>query len=202
MILSHKGKTPQIDPSAVVAPTATICGDVTIGPNCRIMHGATLIAEGGRITIGEQCIVLENAVIRSNRNHSTEIGKYCLIGPNAHVVGCTLEDSVFIATGAAIFHGAHACEGAQVRINGVLHVKSRLEAGAMVPIGWVAVGDPARIFSPHQHDEIWAIQKPLNFPLTVYGLEREEADMQKITGRLAEALGSHREDSILASDSA
>jgi len=200
MIISHEGKTPQIDPSAFVAPTAAICGDVTIGPKCRIMHGAAVIAEGGRISIGEQGIVLENAVIRSGRNDSTEIGKYCLIGPNAHVVGCTLEDSVFIATGAAVFHGARACEGSEVRINGVLHVKSRLEAGAMVPIGWVAVGDPARIFAPDRHDEIWTIQKPLNFPLTVYGYDREVATMQKITGRLAQALGSHRDDSILASD--
>ena len=197
MILSHAGKMPQIDSSAIVAPTATICGDVTIGPNCRIMHGATLIAEGGGITIGEQCTVLQNAVIRSSRNHSTEIGNYCLIGPNAHVVGCSLEDSVFIATGAAVFHGARACEGSEVRINAVLHVKSRLKAGAVVPIGWVAVGDPAQIFSPDRHDEIWTVQKPLNFPLTVYGYEREEADMQKITGRLAQALGSHREDSVI-----
>ncbi len=197
MILSHAGKAPKIDPSAVVTPTATICGDVTIGPNCRIMHGAAVIAEGGHITLGEQGIVFENAVIRSNRNHSTKIGKYCLIGPNAHVVGCTLEENVFIATGAAIFHGARACEGSQVRINGVLHIKSRLEAGAIVPIGWVAVGDPAQIFSPDRHDDIWAIQKSLNFPLTVYGYEREEASMQKITGRLAENLASHRDDSIV-----
>ena len=197
MILSHLGKAPQIDSSAVIAPTATICGDVTIGPNCRIMHGAAVIAEGGRITIGEQCIVLENAVVRSNQKHSLNIGKYCLIGPNAHVAGCTLEDSVFIATGAAIFHGARACKGSEVRINGVLHIKSRLEAGAIVPIGWVAVGDQARIFSPDRHEDIWAIQKLLNFPLTVYGYEREEADMQKITGRLAEALASHRDDSVV-----
>ena len=197
MILSHAGKAPKIDPSAVVTPTATICGDVTIGPNCRIMHGAAVIAEGGHITLGEQGIVFENAVIRSNRNHSTKIGKYCLIGPNAHVVGCTLEENVFIATGAAIFHGARACEGSQVRINGVLHIKSRLEAGAVVPIGWVAVGDPAQIFSPDRHDDIWAIQKSLNFPLTVYGYEREVASMQKITGHLAENLASHRDDSIV-----
>lgn len=197
MILSHAGKTPKIDPSAVVTPTATICGDVTIGPNCRIMHGAAVIAEGGHITLGEQCIVFENAVIRSNRNHATKIGKYCLIGPNAHVVGCTLEENVFIATGAAIFHGARACEGSQVRINGVLHIKSRLEAGAVVPIGWVAVGDPAQVFSPDRHEDIWAIQKPLNFPLTVYGYEREVASMQKITGRLAGNLASHRDDSII-----
>jgi carbonic anhydrase/acetyltransferase-like protein (isoleucine patch superfamily) len=198
MILCHDGKTPEIDPSAYIAPTATVCGDVTIGPNCRVMHGAAVIAEGGQINIGAQVIVFENAVVRSNIRHPTTIGDYCLIGPNAHVVGCSVEDEVFIATGVAIFHGARLCKGSQVRINGVVHIKSRLEAGVVVPIGWVAVGDPAQIFSPDQHDEIWAIQKPLNFPLTVYGYEREEAGMQKITGRLAEALASHRDDSIVS----
>jgi len=42
----------------------------------------------------------------------------------------------------------------------------------MVPIGWVAVGDPAHILPPDQHDAIWAIQKPLDFPATAYGLSR------------------------------
>ena len=85
MILTHNGKAPQIDPSAYVAPTATVCGDVTLGPHARIMFGATLIAEGGQIEIGKNCIVLENAVIRSTARESTQIGDYCLIGPNAHL---------------------------------------------------------------------------------------------------------------------
>jgi carbonic anhydrase/acetyltransferase-like protein (isoleucine patch superfamily) len=104
MLILHKGKKPEVHSSAYVAPTATICGDISIGPNCRIMHGASIIAEGGRISVGEQCIIFENAVVRSNADHSASIGNNCLIGPNAHVVGCTVEDEVFIATGAAIFH--------------------------------------------------------------------------------------------------
>jgi carbonic anhydrase/acetyltransferase-like protein (isoleucine patch superfamily) len=198
MILSHNGKEPEIDPLVFIAPSATIWGDVNIGPNCRIMHGAAIIAEGGCISIGEQCIIFENAVIRSNSKHSASIGKYCLIGPNAHVVGCTVEDEVFVATGAAIFHGAHLGKGSEVRVNGVVHVKSRLPAGETLPIGWVAVGNPAKLLSPDQHNTIWELQKPLNFPLTVYGFDREEASMEKITRRLAESLGSHMEDSLIS----
>jgi hypothetical protein len=41
-----------------------------------------------------------------------------------------------------------------------------------VPIGWIAVGDPPQILSPDRHDEIWAVQKPLNFPEWVYGSTR------------------------------
>ena len=51
MLISHKGKKPEVHSLAYIAPTATICGDVTIGPNCRVMHGASIIAEGGKIIL-------------------------------------------------------------------------------------------------------------------------------------------------------
>jgi hypothetical protein len=44
--------------------------------------------------------------------------------------------------------------------------------GAVVPIGWVAVGNPAATFPPSEHEQIWAVQKTLDFPGTVYGVER------------------------------
>src|SRR2546429_9496494 len=124
MILTYSGKKPTIDPTAYVAPTATVCGDVSIGAHCRIMFGACLVAEGGSIKIGTHCIVLENAVIRSTSRHSARIGDHCLIGPNAHVTGCTLKDEVFIATGAAGFSRG-GFEGAQGgRCYGVGHLKA------------------------------------------------------------------------------
>lgn len=194
MLQSHAGKSPQVHDSAYVAPNAMVCGDVRIGPGCRVMHGAQVIAEGGSIEIGAECIVMENAVLRSTSRHSLAIGDNCLIGPNAHVVGCTVGDEVFIATGAAVFHGARIGKGAEVRIHAVVHLKTALPEGATVPIGWVAVGEPAQILPPHEHDKIWESQKPLNFPLTVYGIAREEADMVRITRGLAAQLGSHAGD--------
>lgn len=198
MILTHQQKRPKIHPTAYIAPTVTICGDVTIGAHCRIMHGAALIAEGGQIVIGDYGIVFENAALRSNAAHSLTIGNYCLVGPQAHLVGCAVEDEVFIATGAAVFHGAVLEKGSEVRIHAVVHLKTRLLAGTTVPIGWIAVGDPAQLFPPDQHDAIWEVQKPLNFPLTVYGLDRSEATMEKITRILSEALSSHADDLIFS----
>jgi carbonic anhydrase/acetyltransferase-like protein (isoleucine patch superfamily) len=199
VIISHQGKTPRIAGSAYIAANAVICGEVVIGEHCRIMHGAQVIAEGGAITIGKECIVMENAVLRSTARHSLSIGNNCLVGPNAHVVGCRIEDEVFIATGAAIFHAAKVGRGSEVRVNGVVHLKTNLAAGTIVPIGWVAVGDPATVLPPDQHDKIWTVQEPLNFPLTAYGIDRSEADMVKITRRVAEALASHAEDEVVTS---
>ncbi|MFZ6645016.1 gamma carbonic anhydrase family protein [Undibacterium sp. TJN25] len=197
MIITHDNKTPRIDPSAYVAPNAVVCGDVSIGAGCRILYGAQLIAESGSISIGRECIVMENAVLRSSAEHALSIGNHCLIGPQTHVVGCTIEDEVFVATGAAIFHSARLGKGSEVRINGVVHIKTHVAAGAFVPIGWVAVGTPAQMFAPHEHDKIWDVQKTLDFPLTVYGFERADADMVKITQRLSHKLAAHKDDTLV-----
>src|SRR5258708_17438279 len=121
------------------------------------MYGAQVIAESGSISIGRECIVMENAVLRSSARHPLSIGNNCLIGPNAHVVGCTVEDEVFIATGAAIFHSARLGQGSEVRINGVVHLKIHLAAGDTVPIVWVAVVNPAQELSPCEQQRILGV---------------------------------------------
>ncbi len=200
VILEHLGKRPNIDPSAYVAPSATVCGDISVGPHACIMHGASIVAEGGAVEIGEYCIILENAVVRSTAKHSATIRKHTLIGPNAHVVGCTVEECVFIATGAAVFHGAHLEARCEVRVNGVVHTRTRVPRDSTVPIGWVAVGDPATILPPDQHDEIWSKQQPLNFVRTVYGIERPsegQTIMPEITRHLAQVYASHKKDKVI-----
>jgi hypothetical protein len=88
-----------------------------------------------------------------------------------------------------------------VRINGIVHLRTVVPPETTVPIGWVAVGDPAHLFSPDQHDQIWAIQEPLNFPHTVYGIERAPTGqpiMPEVTRRVSATLASHQDDIIRA----
>ena len=96
MFISLNNHSPQVHDSAWVAPDATICGNVTIGPSARVLYGARIIAEGGAIDIGAHTIIMENAVVRSTSRHSTRISAHCLVGPCAHLVGCTIEEEVFI----------------------------------------------------------------------------------------------------------
>lgn len=203
MITAYGEYRPRIDREAWVAPDATVSGDVTIGAGSRVMHGARLVAEaGGSIRLGRHCIVLENAVIRAGPRHPCRIGDHCLVGPNSHVVGADIADEVFIATGAAIFHGAVIGRGAEIRVNGTVHLRSHLAAGATVPIGWIAVGNPAEILPPDRHDAIWALQKPLDFPGFVYGFDRGTPElMREVTMRLSERLGMHRDEVIARGDS-
>ncbi len=190
---SHRGSTPRVDPTAYVAPTAVLCGDVDVGPGARILFGAVVTGEDGSVTIGENSVVMENALVRGRASSPTIIGANVLIGPHAHVNGVVIDDDAFIATGAALFPGSRVGSGAEVRIHGVVHVNTVLPDEAVVPIHWVAVGDPVQLFSPDRHDEIWAVQKELDFPGTVYGLPRDAAPGVRMR-RQSEWFGAHLDD--------
>jgi carbonic anhydrase/acetyltransferase-like protein (isoleucine patch superfamily) len=197
VLIEHEGKRPQVADTAYVAPNAVVCGDVTIGDESRVLFGAVLTAEGGAIELGSRCIVMEQAVLRGRAGHAARLGDNVLVGPHAHVNGAEIERDVFLATGVSVFPGARIGARSEVRINAVVHVNSSLPAGTTVPIGWVAVGDPAQLFPPHAHDELWPVQREMDFPRTVFGIDRDELTMEKVARAYAERFGRHRGDRLL-----
>lgn len=197
MLIEHQGKRPVVAASAYVAPNAVLCGDVSVGESARILFGAVVTADGGRVEIGACTVVMEQALVRGRAGHPARLGDHVLVGPHAHVNGATLEDEVFLATGTSIFPGARIGRGAEVRVNAVVHANSRLAPGALVPIGWIAVGDPAQLFSPERHEELWAVQRELDFPGTVFGLAREKATMKRVTVRYVKLFEPHRNDRLV-----
>ncbi|MFJ8935419.1 gamma carbonic anhydrase family protein [Streptomyces sp. NPDC102365] len=199
MLIEHRGQRPVVPASAYVAPSAVLCGAVTLGEGTRVLHGAVLTAEDGEVRTGADVVIMENALVRGRRRHPAIIGNAVLIGPHAHVNGARVEDEVFVATGASAFPGAVVGAGSELRINSVLHTNSVLPPGTVVPIGWIAAGAPrARLFSPDQHDELWQVQSELDFPGTVYGVPRGTS-MRDIMARQSEHFGAHLDDRIVDS---
>lgn len=179
-----------VHPSASVAVSATVIGDVTVGANSRILHGAVIDAGDGKITLGDHVIVMEQAVLRATSRFPLSVGDHCLIGPHASISGATIESQVFIATGASVFPAASIGTGSEVRINGVVHLRTVLATASTVPIGWVAVGDPAVILPPGEHDAIWQVQRELDFPGFVFGVDRTATDaMVQLTEKYSRYLG-------------
>jgi gamma-carbonic anhydrase len=193
MLIEHRGAAPQVHPSAYVAPTAVLAGRVRIGPDARILYGAVLTAEDGQIEVGARTVVMENALVRGRAGHPATLAEDVLVGPHAHVNGARIGAGCFLATGAALFPGCVLGPDCEVRIHGVVHVNSTLPAGSTVPIGWVAVGDPAQVYPPGQHDQIWAVQEPLDFPGTVYGVRRDTPARERMA-RQAAWLAAHAAD--------
>jgi hypothetical protein len=67
----------------------------------------------------------------------------------------------------------------------------------VVPIKWIAIGDPVQLFPPEKHEELSVVLRGLNFSMTVYGVDPATPDrMMEVTRRLSDALGAHRGDII------
>ncbi|MGP6175824.1 gamma carbonic anhydrase family protein [Microbacterium sp. A196] len=198
MLYEHLGARPRIDDTAVIAPTAVISGDVQIGPGCQVLHGAVITAEGGPITLGEYVIVMENALIRATAANAVRIGDHTLVGTLASIAGATVGEEVFFASGARVFNGSIVGGRCEIRVNAIVTRRAVLPEGTVVPIGWVAVGDPVQLFSPDQADAIAAAQPDLDFPGHVFGVDRDTPDlMVQLTERYATSLARHADDRML-----
>src|SRR5947208_16790722 len=88
MIIEYKGKRPKISPSAFVAPTAILIGDVTVGDEASIWWGAVLRSaqNANPIMVGARTSVQENCVIHSGEA-PTIIEEDCTLGPGAIIQG-------------------------------------------------------------------------------------------------------------------
>ena len=194
---------PSVHPEAYVAPTAVLSGQVTIGQGSCIMHGAVVAAEGGPVTIGDNCVIMENSVLRGTLRHSLIMADHVLVGPHAHLTGCGVAEEVFIATGAKVFNGAQMGRASSVALGGVVHIGCIVPPLTRIPIGWVAVGDPARIYPPGEAEPIRAgiAEVGGGFLPFVFGVEdagdrREQmrAALQRYTTAIARR---HRQDEVI-----
>ena len=91
---------------------------------------------------------MEHAVFRGTPRHPLTVGDHVLAGPHSYLTGCTVGDEVFIATGAKVFNGAQMGRASSVALGGAVHIGCVVPPETRIPIGWVAVGDPARLYPP------------------------------------------------------
>ncbi|MET7999084.1 gamma carbonic anhydrase family protein [Amycolatopsis sp. NPDC005232] len=196
VFIEHQHRHPRVDKSAYIAPTAVLCGDITVGPHSRVLFGAVLTAEGGPVEIGAHCVIMEHAVLRGSLRHPVRLGDHVLVGPHAHLSGCVVEGNARVATGAMLYNGARIGSGADVGFGAVVHVNTVVPPGTAVPIGWFAGGDPVRLIPPQQWERITAVMEPLDYQGTVFGVTEAPGEpvMTRIAQRYARALALHRYD--------
>lgn len=206
MLVKHRGKVPQVDPSAYVAPTATLVGDVRVGPRARIMYGAVLDAEGAHIEIGEACVVAENAVLRATAvadpPHPVVLADHVFVSPQATLLGCRVERCAYLATGITVLQGASIGPGAVVAVGALVHARAAVPAEFFVPPMTVAVGEPLRVLGPDQPDELAAAIRDVNFAAVAFGVEAEWTDRiaryERITEVRVVEFGAHADDEVIA----
>ncbi len=146
MLLAYRGKTPKIHPTAFVASTATIVGDVEIGEESSIWFGAVIRGDNGPIRIGARTSVQDNAVVHVSAGCSTIVGNDVTIGHAAVMEDCSIADRVLVGSNAVILNGATIGEGTLVAAGSVVAAK------AEIPARVVAAGSPATVKKPLEGD--------------------------------------------------
>ena len=130
---------PQIHETAYVAPDAVVIGRVTIGAEASVWPGAVLRGDHGYITVGARTSVQDGTIVHCTANHPTIIGDDCVVGHNAHLEGCVVEDGCLIGSGSVTLNRVVIGKGSIVAAGAVV------SEGFEVPPGSLVAGVPAKV---------------------------------------------------------
>ena len=148
LIKSVRGFHPQYGENCWFADNATIIGDVSMGRDCTVWFNAVIRGDVNSITIGDRTNIQDGAVIHCTyQRYKTIIGSHVSIAHNAIVHGCTLEDNVLVGMGAIVMDGAVVGTGSIIAAGAIVTQHT------VVPPGTIYAGNPARFLknvSPEQ----------------------------------------------------
>ena len=141
VVIPFHGKTPRIHPSALVAPTAVIIGDVEIGEESSIWFGAVLRGDhpDHGIRVGARTSVQDNCVLHVSARGATIVGDEVTVGHGAVFESCEIRRGALIGMNAVLLHGCVIGEEALVAALSVV------PTGMIVPPRTLVAGAPAQI---------------------------------------------------------
>ena len=134
--------SPEVHPSAFVAPSADLIGHVTLGARSSVWFGAVLRGDTEAICVGEGSNVQDGAVLHADPGFPCTLEANVTVGHRAIVHGATCAAGSLVGMGAIMLNGSRLGAGA------VLGAGALLPEGKEVPGGMLAVGIPARVVGP------------------------------------------------------
>jgi carbonic anhydrase/acetyltransferase-like protein (isoleucine patch superfamily) len=157
MLYGFEGKEPRVGADTYVSELASVVGDVVIGDNCYIGHGAVLRGDYGRIVVGSGTAIEEGVIIHAPPDESNRIGNDVTVGHGAVVHGRSIGHGAVIGMNATISVWSEVGEGAIVAEGAVVKLKQ------VIPPGIVAAGNPAQVVRAvtEEDRELWSWGKSL-----------------------------------------
>lgn len=131
--------TPQIDPTAWVAPDANVIGNVRMAAKSSVWFGCTLRGDNEVISIGEGSNVQENCVFHTDPGCPLTIGVNCTIGHKVMLHGCTIGDNSLIGMGATVLNGA------KIGKNCLIGAGALITENKVIPDGSLVMGAPGKV---------------------------------------------------------
>jgi len=139
IIQAVNGKKPQIPKDCFIAENATIVGEVTLGENCSVWFNVVIRGDVHYIKIGNKVNIQDGAIIHCTyQKHPTEIGNNVSIGHSAIVHGCKICDNVLIGMGAIIM------DNCLIESNSIIAAGAVVTQNTVVESGSIYAGVPAK----------------------------------------------------------
>lgn len=130
---------PVVHPTAFVHPTATLIGDIIIGPRCYVGPQASLRGDLGRFVMKEGANLQDGCLVHTFPGQLTELGINGHVGHGAVLHGCHVGDGALIGIGAIILDGSVIGEQAFVGAG------SLVTSSTEIPARHLAYGRPASV---------------------------------------------------------
>lgn len=131
--------SPRVDPTAFIAPSAVVLGDVTIGARSSIWYTSVLRGDMAPIVIGADSNIQDGTIVHVDEGVACTVGERVGVGHRAILHGCTVEDECLIGMGSVLLNGVTIGRGSVVAAGAVV------PEGVQVPGGSLVMGVPGRI---------------------------------------------------------
>jgi carbonic anhydrase/acetyltransferase-like protein (isoleucine patch superfamily) len=141
-LFSFEGLTPRIDPSAFIAPTATLVGDVIVEAGASVWYGAVIRADYAPVIVRSGANVQDGAVLHGPPGLTTDIGHGATVAHNCVVHGAILGDECLVANGSIVL------DAARIGARALIAAGSVVAADTEIPPGMLAAGSPAVVKRP------------------------------------------------------
>jgi carbonic anhydrase/acetyltransferase-like protein (isoleucine patch superfamily) len=140
--------TPQLHPTAFIAPNATLIGDIVLAEETSVWFGAVLRGDNDRIQVGPRSNIQDLAVIHVDADVPVTIGADVTVGHRAIIHGATIEDGCLIGMGAIVLNRAVIGAGSIVGAGAVVR------EGEVIPPRSLVVGVPGKVVRTLSDDQI------------------------------------------------
>ncbi|MCT7464269.1 gamma carbonic anhydrase family protein [Aliarcobacter cryaerophilus] len=148
MILKFKEFYPKIAPSAWIAPSADLIGNIEIAEDSSVWFGCVIRSDVNEVRIGKNTNIQDLSCIHTDTNTKTIIGDNVTVGHKVMLHGCTIENNCLIGMSATILDNAVIGEGSIVGAN------SLVTYGKVFPPKSLIMGSPAKVVRELSDDEV------------------------------------------------
>ncbi len=141
-LFSFEGKSPTVHPTAFIAPTAVIIGDVTIEERASVWYNAVVRADFSPIVIRAGANVQDCSVLHVTPRAGVEIGRGATVGHLCLIHAATLGDEALVGNGSTVL------DGAKIGARSMVGAGALVTPGTEIPEGVLAIGAPAKVKGP------------------------------------------------------